>query len=415
LKKLKNSLNMSKGANDLNALVELLVSCQNPGDYANVAKERRYGPFVRACIQHGMPNTTALREVLPTLAPEAGNFIRCYLLGAQARADKVSNEFLAQANELLTEPPLACCVEAYSDVFRVFIAHARKNSENNTFGQYLPTIENAVRNLQQGKRQILTAAHCELLHTIWTQLEWSKFDHETALVELQPGIKLEEILRYYYYAGSIHFLHNRYNEAITAFNVVLNVPSDPNSSSLIAIDALKKYKLACLIHYGTVKSLPRSSGGYNGAPMNEYSDLETAFQNAVKGSNESLDACLAKHLDAFKADKNLGLVRRTRHAVARHRMHKLRKVYLAAPLSKITSIVMDPQAKDEDTKKLLEEMVNNKEIMVKIENRKEGTIVRFQDAVDLQAKAETIRCQVNTLSSRMLDMARRNELKAQEV
>lgn len=406
---------MSKGANDLNALVELLVSCQTLGDYANVAKEKKYGQFVRACIQNGLPNLSALREILPTLTPEAQNFLNCYILGAQARADKVSNDFLLNAQNLLQNPPLACCVEPYSDVFRKFIEYHRKNSAE-TFGELLPFIQTVVRNLQQGKAQVLTSAHCELLHTIWTQLEWSRFDHETALVELQPGINIEEFLRYYYYAGSIHLLHKRYSEAIAALNVVLNVPSDPNSASLIVVDAYKKYRIACLIHNGSVKSLPRGHhGAYNGAPTPEYSDLETAFQSAVKGSNDSLELCMAKHLDAFTADKNLGLVRRTLGAVARHRMHQLRKVYLAAPLSKITKIVMQPSQKDEDTKRLLKQMVQANELMITTEDRKEGTIVRFQDAVDLRGKAESIRCKVNTLSKLMLEMARRNELKAQEV
>merc|ERR1712038_1012444 len=102
-----------------------------------------------------------------------------------------------------------------------------------------------------------------------------------ALVELQPGINLEEFLRYYYYAGTIHLLLRRYTEAITCFNVVLNAPSDPNAASLIVVDAAKKFKIANLILHGKPQSMPRA-GGYQGVPVPEYSDLESAFQSAVK-------------------------------------------------------------------------------------------------------------------------------------
>merc|ERR1711879_696283 len=98
--------------------------------------------------------------------------------------------------------------------------------------------------------------------------------------------------------------------------------------------------------------------------------------------------------DGFKADKNHALVRRTVQAVWKQRLHQLRKVYLATPLSRITQIVLGPQKNDDDALQLLQEMVAAKEITIKIEARQEGRIVRFLESVDLQVTAEAIRAKV---------------------
>lgn len=396
------------GGNDLNGLIDRLMNCENLTDYDNVAKERPYNQFAKSLNNA----KAAAEEVINQLRPEAQSFIWSYILGAQTRGDgQVDKNWVTHARMMvLHRMPLACCVEAYADVFRGFIMYHRKTSETG-IGDLLPQILASVKHLQQGKNYILTSAHCELLHTIWMELDWDTWDWHHELVELQNGINLVEFLRYNYYAGTIHLLHKRYSQAIAALSNVLNVPSDPNASSQIVLDALKKYKIACLIYHG--KAIPVVGSRLNGYMVSEYTDLEEAFAQSVTGSIETLNACLAKHIDAWKADKNHGLVQRIRFAVWRQRLHQLRKVYLASPLSRITEVVLGPQRQNEETMELLTEMAKEQEIAIKVEPRGKEQIIRFVDGGDLRAeKAERIRKKVEVLSRRMLMISRKNELAA---
>jgi len=414
---------MSHFEADLNHIVEKLTTSQCDADYEKLGADKTYKKF-KTSYQAGMPKGPVNLDL--NLVRPAEFFFLSYLLGAQARVEKISDQWLIAANEYLAMTPILqvpSCLEGYSDIFRVWMVYNRKSSLNN-LAQLLPTLRRFIENLQAGNNQLLTVVHCELLHIMWEVRAWGFWDYTADLCELpKGGLRIVEFLRYFYYAGCIHLLHKRYSQAIQAFSIVLFSPKDGNAVSTIQIDAMKRYKLACLIHFGEPLEQPSTKSGLRQScgqiTLPEYVEIEQAFKQSIKGSIDKFDSAMAKHMDVLANDLNYGLCKRVRQAVFKQRLLVLKKVYLAIPLQKITELVFKENINPvEQTIAMLTEMRNNKEISYKVEETKELSleeqkqcqIIRFDQHIDLAEKAELVLNKVNQLSSSMVRISRENEL-----
>jgi len=414
---------MSHFEADLNNIVEKLTISKCDADYEKLGAEKTYKKF-KTSYQAGMPRGPVNLDL--NLVKPAEFFFLSYLLGAQARVDQISDQWLIAANEYLAMSPILSvpsCLEGYSDIFRVWLVYNRKSSNNN-LAQLLPTLRVFIENLQAGNNQLLTVVHCELLHIMWEVRAWGFWDHTTDLCELpKSGLHIVEFLRYFYYAGCIHLLHKRYSQAIQSFSIVLFSPKDSNAVSAIQIDAMKRYKLVCLIHFGNPLEQPNTKSGLRRTTgqitLPEYVEIEQAFEQSIKGSIVKFDSAMAKHMDVLANDLNYGLCKRVRQAVFKQRVLILKKVYLAIPLQKITELVFkENKNPPEYTLAMLIEMRNNKEISYKIEETKElsleeqaqSQIIRFDQHIDLAEKAERVLNKVNQLSTSMVRISRQNEL-----
>jgi len=411
---------------DLNIIVEKLTTSQSDADYEKLGAEKTYKKF-KTSYQQGMPRGPVNSDL--SLKKPAQFFLKSYLLGAQSRVDQISEQWLVAANEYLAMTPILqvpSCLEGYSDIFRVWMVYNRKICGDN-LSELLPRLQGFIENLQAGNSQLLTVAHCELLHIIWEVRAWGFWDHTADLCELpKSGLRIVEFLRYYYYAGCIHLLHKRYSQAIQSLSIVLFSPKESGSVSAIQIDAMKRYKLACLIHFGKPLEPPNTKSGLrraNGQSISlpEYDEIEQAFEQSIKGSIDIFDTAMAKHMDALANDLNYGLCKRVRQAIFKQRVLILKKVYLAIPLQKITELVFTENTNPADqTLAMLKEMRNNKEISFKVEETKElsleeqaqSQIIRFDKHIDLAEKAELVLRKVNQLSSSMVRISRENELTA---
>jgi len=409
---------------DLNIIVEKLTTSQFDADYEKLGAEKTYKKF-KTLYQEGMPRGPVNLDL--NLKKPAEFFLLSYLLGAQARVDQISDQWLIAANNYLAMTPILqvqSCLDGYSDVFRVWMVYNRKINADN-LSELLPTLRRFIENLQAGNNQLLTVVHCELLHIIWEVRAWGFWDHTADLCELsKSGLRIIEFLRYFYYAGCIHLLHKRYSQAIQSLSIVLFSPKESGAVSTIQIDAMKRYKLACLIHYGKPIEQPNTKSGLRRAngkniSLPEYDEIEQAFEQSIKGSIDIFDSAMAKHMDALANDLNYGLCKRVRQAIFKQRVVILKKVYLAIPLQKINELVFTENKNPIDqTLAMLKEMRNNKEISFQVEETKElsleeqaqSQIIRFDQHIDLAQKAERVLRKVNQLSSCMVRISRENEL-----
>jgi hypothetical protein len=240
---------MSHFEADLNIIVEKLTTSQCDADYEKLGADKTYKKF-KTSFQAGIPRSPINFDL--NLNKSADFFFKSYLLGAQARMDNMSDQWLIAANNYLAITPILqvpSCLEGYSDIFRLWMVYNRKSNAGN-LAELIPTLRRFIDNLQAGNSQLLTVVHCELLHIMWEVRAWGFWDHNATLCELpRGGLQIVEFLRYFYYAGCIHALHKRYSQAIQSFSIVF-APKDNNAVSTIQIDAMKRYKLVCLIHYG---------------------------------------------------------------------------------------------------------------------------------------------------------------------
>jgi len=413
---------MSNFEADLNIIVEKLTSSQCHADYEKLGADKTYKKF-KTAFQAGIPRSPIHFDL--NLTKSAEFFFKSYMLGAQARVDNMSDQWLIAANKYLAMTPILqvpSCLEGYSDIFRLWLVYNRKSNADN-LAELIPTLRRFIDNLQEGNSQLLTIVHCELLHIMWEARAWGFWDYNADLCELpKGGMRIVEFLRYFYYAGCIHALHKRYSQAIQSFSIVF-APKDSNAVSTIQIDAMKRYKLVCLIQYGKPLEQVNTRSGMrranNHIHLAEYDEIEQAFEQSIKGSIDMFDSVMAKHTNLLDKDRNYGLCKRLRKAVFKHRVFILKKVYLAIPLQKITDLVFKENKQPVDqTLAMLEEMRNNKEISYKVEETKElsleeqaqSQVIRFDLHIDLAEKAEGVIRKVNLLSSSMIRISRNNEL-----
>jgi len=414
---------------NLNQIFERLLKCTAYDDFEKLGKDISYSNFSKTA--YGVSKKPLVPDnILSNLQKPADFFLLSYILGVQAKTESANEAFIRKSEEFLfmkPQLPVASCLDGYADVFRAWIAYKRKHNEDD-LEKLIEPLRTLIFNMQSGNPKMLTPIHCELLHIMWEHRLWDFWEHSVDICELpMGGLKIVEFLRYFYYAGCIHLLHKRYVQAIQSFSIVLTIPKDGNLISVIQIDAMKRYKLASLIHYGKTVEAPCSKTRYGWTTIEnripEYVEIEQAFKESLKGSIDNLDTAMAKHMDTLANDMNYGLCKRVRHAVFRQRVLILTKVYLAVPVNKLAELVFKENKQSDDyTLDMLLDMKQKKEISFELEESKELSleeqppcqIIRFNQYVDLSSKAEEVMRKVKQLSESMVRTAQINELTAGE-
>jgi len=411
---------MSVFDNELHDMIDELKRCKTFDDFETLGKKKPYSTLCKQA-SYGFKLPHGIDHLLKKLPEEHRFFLLSYILGIQARTDGRTNEKLVGNCEVLlfskTLLRIKSCLEGYADVFRVWFTFKREWRGHKT--SLIEPLATLIGNFQRGNSKMLTPIHCELLHIMWDSRMWDCWEYSVDLCELpKGGLKIIEFLRYFYYAGCIHLLHKRYVQAIQSFAVVLTIPREGNIISTIQVDAIKRYKLACLIHYGKPVDVPCSKSRFGWTNLEsqipKYVEIEQAFKESLKGKIIKLDDVFDKHLDALKHDKNLGLCKRVRNAVYRQRVRELTKVYLAIPVNKIAELVFkENKHTDDDTLLMLVDMKQNGEISFEVEEllslEEPCQIIRFKRHVDLLKKAEEVMNKVKELSASMVSTSRVNE------
>jgi COP9 signalosome complex subunit 3 len=164
----------------------------------------------------------------------------------------------------------------------------------------------------------------------------------------------------------------QFDRAANFFENVVTVPG--TATSAIAIEAYKKYVLVKLISGSipnnqlptytsrnvqqTIKSL---CGG-------QYTELFNIFNN---GTLTQFDEFVNRHREQYARDRNLGLIKQTRHAFICNSIQQLTKTFLTVSLKDLANR-LQLQSTNEAEKYLID-MIENGQIFASI-NKKDGKI-----------------------------------------
>eukprot|EP01105_Mastigella_eilhardi_P007342 TRINITY_DN1881_c0_g1_i1.p1 TRINITY_DN1881_c0_g1~~TRINITY_DN1881_c0_g1_i1.p1 ORF type:complete len:441 (+),score=140.24 TRINITY_DN1881_c0_g1_i1:1015-2337(+) len=197
----------------------------------------------------------------------------------------------------------------------------------------------------------------------------------------------EAFLRFFYYAGIVYTGLRNFPKAIANFRMVFSVPA--NAISAIALEAYKKYLLCSLIESGQVS-------GTKVAPnmvMRALRPLSAVYQEYVSvyssHDTDNVHKYAMAHVEAFKKDRNFGLVKQSIAALYRHNVQRQTRTYVTLPLKDIADVVKLPGASA--ARSLIVRMVEDGQVRASI-NARDG-MVSFSDdaeAYDTMASAQRL-------------------------
>lgn len=238
---------------------------------------------------------------------------------------------------------------------------------------------------QGGKSQLLTPIHAIFAKCCIVARMYKRAVPvvEQLLYELDKksnGLKIEDFLLYYHYAGMIHIGLKRFDKALEDFQMVFIIPA-VNTASAIQVESYKKFLLCHLIAHGTIPVLPRSVSesvqNYTTTLSSHYSLLADAFSH---GNLIEFERIAHQHEKAFTEDGNVGLIRQVVDALTRSQIRKLTQTYLTMNLEQV--------AQEARTSRPLAEvylvsMIENSSISATVEHKRDGIdVVRFGDDCD---------------------------------
>ena len=178
------------------------------------------------------------------------------------------------------------------------------------------------------------------------------------------------LLLAYYYGGMIYACVKQFDRAANFFENVITVPA--TATSAIAIEAYKKYVLVKLITgASTNQQLPTFTSrsvqqAIKSLCGTQYTELLNVFHNSTLSQ---FDEFLTRHRDHYAHDRNLGLIKQTRHAFICNSIQQLTKTFLTVSLKDLANRVQ-LQSMDEAEKYLLD-MIEHGQIFASI-NKKDG-------------------------------------------
>jgi COP9 signalosome complex subunit 3 len=164
----------------------------------------------------------------------------------------------------------------------------------------------------------------------------------------------------------------QFDRAANFFENVITVPA--TATSAIAIEAYKKYVLVKLISGSipnhqlptyTSRNVQQTIKSLCGT---QYTELFNIFNN---GTLTQFDEFVNRYREQYARDRNLGLIKQTRHAFICNSIQQLTKTFLTVSLKDLANRVQ-LQSTNEAEKYLID-MIENGQIFASI-NKKDGKI-----------------------------------------
>lgn len=160
----------------------------------------------------------------------------------------------------------------------------------------------------------------------------------SSIAPAETATTVEDVLLYLYYGGMVFTGLGQYQDAQDFFASAVSAPAQ--AVSAIAVEAYKKYVLVSLIAEGSVPSLPRYTSSSVirtiGGKCRAYDALADAFG---KYNVQEVARCVDHDKAVFKADGNLGLVKRCQAELTRLMVVRLTRTYLTLSLADIAQHV----------------------------------------------------------------------------
>lgn len=207
--------------------------------------------------------------------------------------------------------------------------------------QAIVPVSTGLHCLVQGRLEILTPVHAELLKLCLVSKMYSKavsFLKSHAILSAPECYKTRSthVLLYFYYGGMVYTGLKKYKEAIFMYLGAMTMPAFQVSE--IALEAAKKYILVCLILYGDIKPIPSY------ASTLVMKDIKIVCENyyslgKLVASGEDVQVFVAQREDVWRRDGNFGLVQILvgQECQRKRRIENLGKIYSSIPRDKLVS------------------------------------------------------------------------------
>ena len=194
-------------------------------------------------------------------------------------------------------------------------------------------------------------------------------------------------LSYYYYGGMIYTVLKKFDRALYFFEQAVTCPA--TATSLIMIEAYKKYVLVSLILEGKFVALPKYTSSviyrWIKSYVNCYQELISAYS---QGSVSKLSEIVNMHSSYFIQDKNMGLVKQVVDSLVKRNIQKLTKSFITLSLYDVI-VRANLDCSIEEVEKKLLEMIKQGEIFGKID--KQSKMVKFYDDPEKYNSPESLK------------------------
>jgi COP9 signalosome complex subunit 3 len=238
----------------------------------------------------------------------------------------------------------------------------------------IPILYRAIELLRREPGQLLSI-HSDLyqlsLLCQWFEPALTYLNTDIVDINRENGkFDVKYLLLAYYYGGMIYACLKQFDRAANFFENVITVPA--TATSAIALEAYKKYVLVKLIS-GTIPNhqLPTYTSRHVQQTIKslcgaQYTELFHLFHN---GTLSQYDEFINRHREQYVHDRNLGLIKQTRHAFICNSIQQLTKTFLTVSLKDLANRVQ-LQSIDEAERYLLN-MIEHGQIFASI-NKKDG-------------------------------------------
>jgi len=195
----------------------------------------------------------------------------------------------------------------------------------------------------------------------------------------ENGIEPADYLQYFYYGGMIYCGLKKFAKAQEFFQLALTAPS--KVLSLIQVEAYKKYLCCSLIETGEIAPLPgKLTSPVVARNVVRLAGHYEAFGRALKLGVDAAHKSLAEHLDTFRKDKNLGLLKQSVDAMARRNIVRLTSTYVTLSLAEIKQSANVKTEKEAE--KILVGMIDDGVLSAQI-SQKDGMVIFHEQPDEL--------------------------------
>lgn len=230
--------------------------------------------------------------------------------------------------------------------------------------------------------------------------------HAIHFVQPESGLTYHDHLSYHFYSGLCYIALKRFDKALDALSLAIGARG--HNTSLIQVEAYKKYILVGLIEHGDVVALPQTTSGDTRRSLEILANKYSLFAKKYSENPEGLAKFTQANRQVFINDGNMQLIRSAIASIASHKIKKLRDVYTSMSIGWLADKL---SLKPDKARSAIEDMVSDNRIVAHID---EDDFVNFpvdNNSVGEQvAKLNDTSICVQTLKNQMKSMQNTLEL-----
>jgi COP9 signalosome complex subunit 3 len=230
----------------------------------------------------------------------------------------------------------------------------------------------------------------------------------------------------YYLMGALCYMGvGLYEKALAFLEIVLAAPAQQNATSLIAVEAYKKWILLNLLVHGHISELPKSASQtvirHIRAIAKPYDCVAEAFKSKDR---QRLQAEIEQGMEVWNEDLNYGLMVEIFNAHRKFAISRLGKTYAAIPVAEIARQTSTEPEDAIETLVYLQDLITTGSLNATITHAQNGTdpMLRFlpesssQRSEDLVEQELAIKSQeLQALLKHIADIENRTEISREYV